>query len=284
MIQRYPLEAEESVRKPANGVRSRVLALDSREELLANRSSIDLPNPGMLAVLPEKLTIVIPAYNEEERISETVHDYAAALRDTHHEIVVELDGCNDGTADRVRDIRREFPLVKLIEFRDRLGKGAGVFEGMRQGTGEWVGYVDADGSTPPGEFFRVAETALSDGADAVIATRYWNRQEMLRQYGFLRWTLSRGFNFAVRHLFGLPFRDTQCGAKVFRRRAVDAVAKDMEVTGYAFDVELLWRLGKAGFRIREIPILWNYRDGSTVRLPQVASRMFLDVLRLRVNP
>ena len=230
------------------------------------------------------LSVVIPAYNEESRIGHTIREYATALHDIDHEILVEVDGSSDGTADLVRDIQSEYERVKLVEFEDRLGKGGGVIEGMGRAGGKWIAYVDADGSTPPNEFLRVASAAFADGSDAVIATRYWDRAGMVANYGFLRWTASRGFNFLVRHAFGLPYRDTQCGMKMFRREAVNAVIPEMKLADYAFDVELLWRLHQSGFKITEVPIRWDHRNGSTVQLARVASRMFLDVLRLRVNP
>ncbi len=233
---------------------------------------------------PMKLSLVIPAYNEEGRIAKTVRDYAQSLEGLRHEILVELDGCRDGTADRVRTIQKDFPAVRLIEYPDRLGKGRGVLEAMRHATGDWIAYVDADGSVSPAEFLLVAKAALADGADAVIASRYWNRPHMIEEIGLLRWTASRSFNVLVRHMYGLPFRDTQCGAKMFRRVAVASVLEEMKLAGYAFDVELLWRLQRRGLRVVELPILWSYKNGSKVQIARVASRMFLDVLRLRVNP
>ncbi len=232
----------------------------------------------------QSISLVIPAYNEEARIAQTIREYASALHGLPHEILVELDGCKDATADLVRKARSEYPAVRMVEFSERLGKGGGLLEAMRRANGDWVGYVDADGSTPPEEFMKVAALGLSDGWDAVIGSRYWNRPHMIRELGYMRWGASRGFNLLVRHLFELPYRDTQCGTKVFRRRALKAVVDDMTLTDYAFDVELLWRLDQQGFRVCELPILWNHRDGSTIRLPSVVSRMFLDVLRLRVNP
>jgi glycosyltransferase involved in cell wall biosynthesis len=230
------------------------------------------------------LTVIIPTYNEESRISRTLRAYASALRGYDHEILVELDGCEDGSADVVRTLRREFSAIRIVEFPDRLGKGRGVIEGMRRARGEWVAFVDADGSLPPSEFLRMFATALADGYDGAIASRYWDRARIVREYGFLRWLASRNFNSMVRLLYRLPFRDTQCGAKVFRREAIESVIDSMKLAHYAFDVELLWRLERAGFRIREIPVTWTHKDGSSVRVPEVAPRMLFDVLRLRVRP
>lgn len=230
------------------------------------------------------LSVVFPAYNEAERIADTIRAYATALEGLSHEIVVELDGCHDGTAEQVRGVQRGFPSVQIVEFPERLGKGRGVFEGIRRAKGEWIAYLDADGSVSPRDFLPVAATALSDGWDAVIASRYWNRHRIIESYGFPRWVASRTFNQLVRMLYGLPFEDTQCGAKIFRRSAIEAVIDDMKLSGYAFDVELLWRLWQSGHRIREVPVMWHHKDGSKVRLSRVARHMFIDILRLRVNP
>ncbi len=252
-----------------------------------NHADARIPPRARAAVedpTPQKLSVIIPAYNEEQRIAETVRAYADSLEGLRHEILVELDGCNDGTADLVRDMQERFPSVKLVEFPTRLGKGRGVLEGMRRATGDWIAYVDADGSVSPSEFFLVAKAALSDGADAVIASRYWDRRRMVKEIGLTRWTASRSFNLLVRRMYNLPFRDTQCGAKMLRRKAVHAVIDDMKLSGYAFDVELLWRLMQHNFKVVELPIFWTHKNGSKIRLGHVASRMFLDVLRLRVNP
>ncbi len=231
-----------------------------------------------------QLSIVIPAYNEEMRIPQTVRAYAEAFAWAQPELLIEVDGSRDRTSAIVREMQVRYPAVKLLEYPERLGKGRGVIEGVRHATGDWVAYVDADGSVSPEEFLKVANAALADGADAVIATRYWDVARMQREHGFLRWTASRSFNVLVRHLYHLPFRDTQCGAKLFRREALDAVLDEMKIDGYAFDVELLWRMKQHGFKVVEVPILWRHKDGSTVYLPRVIYRMFLDILRLRVNP
>lgn len=240
----------------------------------------DLP----LGTSSEKLSLIIPAYNEERRISETIRAYARSLQGLHHEILVEVDGSSDRTADLVRGIQKTFPTVSLVEFSARLGKGRGVMEAIQHASGEWIAYVDADGSVPPSEFLHLARAALADGADAVIASRYWDRDRMIQEIGLMRWTASRGFNALVRHLYGLPFRDTQCGAKMMRRSAARAVMGEMKLAGYAFDVELLWRLQRQGFKVLELPIMWTHKNGSKIRLGHVVSHMFLDVMRLRVNP
>lgn len=231
----------------------------------------------------EKLSIVIPAYNEGHRIAETLRAYATALRRLHPEILVELDGCEDGSADVVEDMRRQFPEIRLIEFAERLGKGRGVLEGIRSAQGSWVAYLDADGALPPEEFVRLVRAALTNKRDGVIASRYWDRGGMVARYGFLRWTASRAFNRLIRLLYRLPFRDTQCGAKLFRREAMEQVDDSMTLAGYAFDVELLWRMHAAGLDIEEVSVRWTHQDGSSVRVMKVALRMLFDVLRLRVQ-
>jgi len=87
----------------------------------------------------------------------------------------------------------------------------------------------------------------------------------------------------VRFLFGLPFVDTQCGAKIFRRDAIEAVMSEIRLRGYAFDVELLWRLEKAGYEIRELPISWDHKNGSSIKLSREAPRMLSDIIRMRLN-
>jgi len=234
-------------------------------------------------VVPGSLSVIIPAHNEEARIAETLLSYTAALQGAPHELVVALDGCVDRTGDVVKSLQARLPSIKIVQFPTRLGKGGGVLEGMKRASGVWIAFIDADGALRPEEFLNLLTEVQANGCDGVIGSRYWDRRRIQASYGFLRWLLSRAFNLFVRVLFRLQFEDTQCGAKIFRREAVEAVLGQIRLTGYAFDVELLWRLEKEGFVIRELPIAWDHKDGSSLKLAQEAPRMFTDIIRMRLN-
>jgi len=227
--------------------------------------------------LTRPYTIVIPAYNEEKRIEKVL----AEIADDSGQFIVVCDG-NDGTEEIVRDFSRSRPGLALIclSFDRRLGKGGAVIEGFSHASSPVVGFLDADGSTSLSQVLRLM--AALDGADAVIGSRWLPGSVIPERQGLSRRIESRVFNLAIRLLFGLRFTDTQCGAKVFKKSAVDAVLRDMTSTGFEFDVELLWRLSKKGYKIIECPITWQNKGDSRVTAGD-AMRMLSGLLTVRMH-
>jgi glycosyltransferase involved in cell wall biosynthesis len=221
-------------------------------------------------------SLVIPAYNEEERILALLTD----LSDFQGEILCVCDGC-----DRTPAIIREFTAVhpamhlRLLTFSDRLGKGGAVIAGMRAADLPFIGFMDADGSTPLSQM-RLLFAALED-CDAVLGSRWVDGAVIGVRQSLGRRLQSRAFNIAVRILFGLPFRDTQCGAKTFRRDALTGVMPLIRAKDFTFDVDLLWRFHRKGFRMREIAIAWADRGGSKVEMGD-ALGMLKNLIRLRL--
>jgi len=212
----------------------------------------DLPTPPF--------TLVIPAYNEAERITSLL----AQIEGVDGEFIFVCDG-NDATPRIVMQFARAHPgmNVRCLHRAGRTGKGSAIRDGIGMASAPLVGYMDADAST---SFSQMRELfSLIDGADGVIGSRWVKGALLERPQGLFRRIESRIFNVFVRVLFGLPFRDTQCGAKVFKKSAIDAVIKEMVSPGFEFDVELLWRLHRGGFRIREHPIAWRDTGSSRVR-------------------
>jgi len=204
-------------------------------------------------------SLVIPAYNEENRITPLFD----AIPSFDGELIVVCDG-TDNTAEVVDAIaaRRKELRIRCLRFESRLGKGGGVFAGLAAARAPFVGYFDADGSTSIGEMVRLfTELARHDGA---IGSRWVPGSKLRVKQGFMRRLESRAFNLLIRILFGLKFNDTQCGAKVFRKSAIDAVLPHMQSRGFEFDVELLWRMRKKGFGIVEVPIEWQNKGDSRV--------------------
>lgn len=204
-------------------------------------------------------TIVIPAYNEEERIGGVLE----ALAGFDGRVIVVADG-TDRTASLVRSFGDAHPEIALscLEFPGRLGKGGGIMAGFRAAETPLVGFMDADGSTSPGEMARLF--SYLDGADGAIASRWAPGAVVPVRQGPVRRLQSRAFNLLIRLLFALPYTDTQCGAKVFRREALLPVLDEMVLTGFEFDVELLWRLARCGARVVEVPTVWYDQGGSKV--------------------
>jgi dolichol-phosphate mannosyltransferase len=223
----------------------------------------------------EKYSLVIPAYNEEDRITPLFD----AITGFDGELLVVCDGA-DGTADVVDRIatRRQDLTIRCLRFDHRLGKGGGVLAGLRAARLPLVGYCDADGSTSIDEMNRLF--SLLSAADGAIGSRWVSGSTLKVRQGFLRLLESRAFNLLIRILFGLSYHDTQCGAKVFKKSAIDAVLPKMISRGFEFDVELLWRLRSAGYRVVEVPIEWQNKGNSRVQKRDMI-RMLAGLFRIR---
>ena len=222
-------------------------------------------------------TLVIPAYNEEERIGVVLED----LKSSPARFIFISDG-NDRTSDLIMDFSSRNPAVhiQLEHHGKRRGKGKAILEGLRMADTPIIGFMDADGSTSLQEMERLV-SQIND-ADGVIGSRWLSGSELPRKQELSRQIQSRVFNLFIRVLFGLPFKDTQCGAKVFKKSAIDAVIDDMVSSGFEFDVELLWRLCRKGCRIRELPIRWTNMGDSRVKRSDVGG-MLAGLIKLRVH-
>jgi hypothetical protein len=149
---------------------------------------------------------------------------------------------------------------------------------MQAAAGTYVGYMDADGSTPLDQM-RLLYAAL-DTFDGAIGSRWVKGSVLVRPQGWTRRVQSRAFNLLVRILFSLNYHDTQCGAKAFRSTAVREVAPQVRISGFAFDVELLWRMMQRGFAIQEVPIEWRNNESSKVDGGD-AMKMLASLIRIR---
>ncbi|MBK9034704.1 MAG: glycosyltransferase family 2 protein [Myxococcales bacterium] len=229
------------------------------------------------------MSIVIPAYNEAARIAPTlarVVAYATA-RWARFEIIVVDDGSRDRTAAVVEEVAAGCASVRLVRLSANAGKGAAVRAGVLASRGALVLFSDADLSTPIGEVVRL-ERGLRDGADVAIGSRA-APGDVARTQPLLRRIQGRGFHWVVRALgfrAVASIRDTQCGFKLFRGAVARALFRELTLTGFAFDVELL-ELACGRFRVDEIPVAWTHVDGSKVRPGIDAARMVVDLMRIR---
>jgi len=224
-----------------------------------------------------KYSIIIPAYNEENRIENLLSD----LTDPDAEFIFVCDG-TDNTPAVIASFAHSHPhlYVRCLTFDHRLGKGGGVYEGFRAANAPLVGFMDADNSTRYSDMKRLI--AAVDGHDGVIGSRYMPGAFIETCQPLLRRFQSRIFNLIIRCLFGLRFYDTQCGAKVFRQDALEKVLPRLRARGFEFDVELLWRLDREGMDIIEHPVIWNDSCDSRLHSSDAAS-MFFTLLRLRLG-
>ncbi len=230
-----------------------------------------------------KLSIVIPAYNEEKRIRpvlQAYQQYFAGAYGPEAELIVVVNGSSDTTAAIARSFCGEGSNVKVIEETASIGKGGAIMVGFRAATGACVGFVDADGSTAPDAFDDLARN-LGD-AGLVIASRWLPESVVEPRQPLKRRVASRIFNFLVRTLFGMRITDTQCGAKVLSRAAVDAILPHLGITRWAFDVDLLFQVHRAGFPVVERATVWRDEAGSRLRVMRASVEMLVAIVRLRL--
>ncbi|MGY6502196.1 MAG: glycosyltransferase [Acidimicrobiales bacterium] len=226
------------------------------------------------------LDLVIPAYNEERRIGRTLRSYSEAFAGTDARIHVALDGCRDATAEVVRDHAADDPRIDLFDF-PKLGKGGVLMEAFRRCDGDLVGFVDADCATPPSELAALVEA--TEHADGAIASRRHPSAITPGPRPLSRRLASAGFASGIRHLFHLPYSDTQCGAKVLRREVVDAVVPLLSSRDFLFDVDLLVVADRLGYRITEVPTVWVDQGESKLHALADSRRMMASALRLWVH-
>jgi glycosyltransferase involved in cell wall biosynthesis len=230
------------------------------------------------------LLLLIPAHNEEHRLGPVLRDYANYFLEHYRgkfELVVVLNGCQDNTIGVVRAAAAEFPFVRAFEIAEPIGKGGALIEGLKLAPlADVIGYVDADGATPPKAFLELVER-IPD-ADCVIASRWLPGSVLHVEQSNRRQFASRMFHFVVEQLFHLGIRDTQCGAKVMRRQAVEKIHSALCIADMAFDINLLYSLKRAGFRILEVPTEWTDKLGSKVTLFRTSLVMFLSAIRIRL--
>jgi len=227
--------------------------------------------------------LLIPAYNEEDRIGPVLRSYAEYFRANYKgkfQLVVVLNGCRDNTIGVVRSVQADFPEIGALEFPAPIGKGGALIEGLRLAPlADLIGYVDADGATAPPAFLDLIRH--SHEADCVIGSRWIPGAVLHQSQTGRRQFASRVFHVIVQGLFWMNIRDTQCGAKVMRRAAVERIHPSLCIADMAFDINLLYLLHREGYRILEVPTEWTDKVGSKVALGKTSLTMLLSVLRLR---
>lgn len=235
-----------------------------------------------LAPEAPELSVVIPAFNEEKRLGRTlleVDEYCRSRR-LVAEIVVVNDGSSDGTGPLARAFAARQP-VRVLDNPGNRGKGYSVRHGMQAARGREILFTDADLSAPISEVEKL-RAALAQDADIAIGSRA--RRELIRaRQGRFREMSGRLFNWLVVAMLGLRFKDTQCGFKLFRREAAEAILPLQRVEGWGFDPEMLYLARRRGLRVVEVPVLWSHAEGAKIHLLRDGARMFLDVLRIRWN-
>jgi len=228
------------------------------------------------------LSVVVPAYNEEAGIGETLSRIGAYLRDNKldAEILVVDDGSADGTA-KAAEVALQTRRGRVLRERENQGKGSAVRRGVLEAEGRWVLITDADLSAPIEQHEQLAAIARDRDLDVVIGSRALPDSTIEVRQSALRVFMGKTFNFLVRVATGLPFHDTQCGFKLMDRERVRPLFERMVVNRFAFDVELLFLCDRFGLRVEEVPVVGGASDRSTVGVLTAPPRMILDLLRIR---
>ena len=233
-----------------------------------------------------RLNIIIPAYNEGKRIGKTLKEYCkyfGKLKEDgilDFEILVVLNACKDNTLDVVKEFQKKFKEIRFFDFEQQ-GKGFAIIKGFKEALKkdfELIGFVDADMATPPEAFYDLVKNI--GNADGVIASR--SIKGAKTNFTFKRKLTHGGFNFVVRSILFLQYHDTQCGAKLLKKKVIENVIEELSITQWAFDVNLLYKIKKKNFKIKEIPTVWQDKKGSNVHVIKTTIQMFAGVIRLRI--
>jgi dolichyl-phosphate beta-glucosyltransferase len=241
----------------------------------------------MVSSMPEGpatcfLSIVVPAYNEEKRLPDSLPRIIQFVQQQEYsiEVIVVDDGSTDRTADIVREFQKQAPFITLLQV-DHGGKGHAVRAGMMQAHGEYLFLCDSDLSMPIEEVTKFLPPAL-DSYDLAIASREIEGARRYDEPGY-RHLMGRVFNLIVRLLAVRGIQDTQAGFKCFRRDAARQLFPLQTIDGWGFDVEILFIGQRHGMKIVEVPINWYYKNRSQVRPIQDTYNMFREALTVRLN-
>lgn len=234
------------------------------------------------------ISLIVPVYNEQERIAESLYQIKDYLENSAltYEVLVVDDGSNDLTTEVVKFVDfygseiKSQPEGRLKQNSINQGKGYSIANGMLNSRGRIVVFTDADAATPITELPKLLEK-IEQGFDVAIGTR---KHALSRTTGRapLRVFLSWGFNLMARLLGLVNVRDSQCGFKAYTRDAAIKVAEHQQTNRFCFDVEQLYISSRLGYKIGEVPVIWNHSEGSTVSLLKDSIHMFVDLLRIRL--
>jgi glycosyltransferase involved in cell wall biosynthesis len=231
-----------------------------------------------------QLSIVIPAYNESARIEQTLERVMRCVEDRgwDAEVLIIDDGSKDATPAIVHSWMQRHPRLHLIQNAGNRGKGYSVRNGLLQAAGEIVMFTDADLSAPMEEAELLFD-AIATGADVAIGSRWLDRARQTIHQPLYRRFFGRCFNAVTRIVMGLPFKDTQCGFKAFRRSAAQVIFRLQRIERWGFDPEILFIARKLGYTIREVPVTWGHDERSRMSYLRDGMKMLEEIAVIRTN-
>ncbi|MEE8348511.1 MAG: dolichyl-phosphate beta-glucosyltransferase [Acidobacteriota bacterium] len=234
------------------------------------------------------LSIIIPAYNEEDRIGPTLEKITRYMesRNLSFELLIVDDGSTDRTWERVDHFARKENLPGPIHIHRNTtnrGKGYCVRRGMLEARGDYALFTDADLSAPIEELSKLEKAVVDDGGDIAFGSRDVEGSDVQVHQPWWRESSGKLFNQFVRFCTGLPYRDTQCGFKLFRMSRCKDLFERQTIFDFGFDVELLYVAGRWGLEMKEVPVVWRHSTGSKVQFIPHALGMLVDLFKIRVN-
>ena len=224
------------------------------------------------------LSIVIPAYNEEERIGETLQKIKDHL--DKEELSFEIVVVNDGSIDKTSEEASKYSFVKVVEQPENMGKGAAVRRGMLEAQGLIRLFSDADLSTPIYELAKLLKS-IQKGYDIALGSRAVDYSSIKKHQPFYREMMGKTFNRIVQMLVVKGIKDTQCGFKAFKEKAAEDIFKDAKIDGFGFDVEIIYLAAKKGYKIDEISVEWYNDERSKISPVKDSLRMFNEILKIK---
>jgi glycosyltransferase involved in cell wall biosynthesis len=241
-----------------------------------------MTNPTTSTTL--QYSIVIPAFNESARIEAALQEVTACV-ERHGwaaEVIVVNDGSHDDTAAIVRRWMERKPYMRLLENPGNRGKGYSVRHGLLDAKGAIVMFTDADLSAPMDEA-ELLFAAIDDGADVAIGSRWLERTRQTIHQPLYRQLFGRCFNLVTRMIMHLPYADTQCGFKAFRRDAAQAIFPLQRIERWGFDPEILFIAQRLKFAVREVPVTWGHDERSRLSYLRDGMRMLEEMAMIRWN-
>ncbi len=224
------------------------------------------------------ISIIVPAYNESKRIRPFLIELLKFIKKGYYELIIVNDGSTDNTLSIMKKITNGLKKVQIISYKENKGKGYAVKTGVFNAKGEYVIFIDADGSISPSEIPKMER--MLKKYDVVIGDRSSklskvSQPKMRKLFGLI-------FNNYVKFLFGSKINDHLCGFKGFRKDVARDIFKSLISNGWIFDVEILYKITKSKYTLFKLPIKWVYKDRTKIK-PTDPLKMLLEIFLLRFN-
>ncbi len=239
----------------------------------------------------ETLSIILPAYNEAQRLPRTFELISEAKKKGVFasvqlaEIWVIDDGSKDETSQVARSAQGLLPELKVFRVEPNQGKGHAIHTGLKQSSSDWCLIADSDSATPWNQFKKLHQACQVSGStyEIAIGSRDLPESDIQTKQSWVRENMGKTFNFLVRSITGLPFKDTQCGFKLIRRHSIQNFLEQLQVKRFAWDVEFLMFAKAHGLKIVEVAVSWAHQDASRVNPIKDSSEMLFRVIQLRIR-